>query len=358
MKKLIILFFIIFTVLIFAEEISYKEYYEKASIIDILNKVPPLKDEEEVEYRQKISLEIKSGLLKGKKKIIEHPVFKEKAYNLDIKKGDNVVVYIQEKEGLYDYTVIDNDKRGSMIFLVVLFFVFVVIFAKKKGVKAVFALVFTVACIFYGFIPFIKKGYPPIITSIILCFIVSIVSIFLITGKTRKTKTAIIGTVGGTIVSGIFSLIFVNKMRLTGYGETEVLYAANLLKHINLKQLISAGIIIGSIGAVMDVAISISSAIEEIKLTNPDITRKKLFVSGMNIGRDIIGTMVNTLILAYIGSSLFTVLLFALQQSDFPMVRVLNFEFIAVEMVRAVCGSIGILFAVPITAYFGSGCKR
>ena len=129
-------------------------------------------------------------------------------------------------------------------------------------------------------------------------------------------------------------------MRLTGYVDVDAINNAQLLQNIDLKQLISAGILLGSLGAVMDVAMSVSSALYELKEHHQELSKYQLFKSGMNIGSDIIGTMVNTLILAYVGSSLFTIMLFMMQREYFPLIRILNYEFIAVEILRSLFGSI------------------
>ena len=143
-------------------------------------------------------------------------------------------------------------------------------------------------------------------------------------------------------------------MRLNGYLDPELLSSASILKNINLKEVIPAGVIIGSLGAVMDVAVSIASSINELHETDPDMSQKSMFKSVINIGTDIIGTMINTLILAYIASSVFTLLLVYAQAGEYPMARLLNFQDIAVEIMRSVCGSIGILISVPLTAYIGT----
>ncbi|HPW58946.1 MAG TPA: YibE/F family protein, partial [Candidatus Rifleibacterium sp.] len=124
--------------------------------------------------------------------------------------------------------------------------------------------------------------------------------------------------------------------------------------NIDLRGIMISGIIIGALGAVMDVAISIASSLLEISLANPAYDRQKLFASGMNIGRDIIGSMVNTLILAYTGASLTLILVFAMQKEDFPLIKIMNMEFICTEVVRSLAGLFGMVLAIPITALIAS----
>jgi len=354
MKKLLILItFLILNMLTFSNN---DEFYEKGKVLEILNKIKPTEDEIDIKYKLKTIIKIETGLEKGKKIIINHPIFKKEQYSVFYSQGDHVVLYASKINELseYEYNIIDLDKRGRLIFLGITFFILIFILGRFQGLKAILALTTTVFLIFYGFIPLLTKGYSPILLAVILSIISSLLTVFLIAGLKEKGKIALIGTSLGVILAGIISLIFVKCLHITGYTSLESIYSAEYFNGINVKQLVSAGIIIGSLGAIMDVAISIASSLEEIYKSNPEISRIQLFSSGMNIGKDIIGTMINTLILAYIGSSLFTVLLFMLQKQNFPIIRILNFEFIVTEILRAIAGSMGILIAVPFTSYFGA----
>lgn len=351
MKKFIILITIIFSTF----HVFASEKYEKGKILKILGKVDVSEEESEsVKYKLRTVVYIKSGNLKGKKIFINHSYSVEDAYNLYYKEGDMVLLLIEEENGIYDYTIVDIDKRGKLLSIFVILFVLVIILGKWKGVKAILALLSVILLVIYAFIPLISKGYSPILISILLSAVGSFITVICIAGISKKGITAFLGTVAGVAVSGILSMFYIKTMRLSGYSTLEILYAADLLSGVKIKELISAGVIIGSLGAVMDVAMSISSSMEEIKKNSCDLDEKKLFKSGINIGKDIIGTMVNTLILAYLGSSMATILLFSMQGSDFPLIRILNFEFIATEILRAVCGSIGILVSVPITSLIGA----
>ena len=157
------------------------------------------------------------------------------------------------------------------------------------------------------------------------------------------------------MVAGILSVIMDHLMKLTGYLDEETLYVSllNETNPIDLKAIIFAAIVIGAMGATMDVAMDITSALFEIKQKVPDISFWHLVQSGFTIGRDIMGTMANTLILAYIGSSLTTVLLYVSYQAS--LTQMLNRELIIVELLQSLCGSIGILCTIPITAFIAAG---
>jgi len=184
----------------------------------------------------------------------------------------------------------------------------------------------------------------------------------IVAGTNYKSYAAMIGTLGGVFIAGALSVLCAAVMRLSGLVGHESVYLQSISEQIDLRGILVCGIIIGALGAAMDISISISSSITEVKQANPKMSLKALYRAGINIGSDIIGTMTNTLILAYSGSSLTMMLLLAAQRSDFPLIRVMNFDFIASEVLRALAGSIGMLTAIPITAltaaYFNTRRKK
>ena len=252
------------------------------------------------------------------------------------------------------YYISDVDKRIEIYIMGIIFVALVLVIAKKNGLKALFALIVTVAFIVKVFIPAVFNGYSPILFAVITAIFSSLVTIYYTVGMNKKFFVSLFGVIGGVVVAGMLSYIFTYRMRLNGYLDPELLASASILKNINLKEVIPAGVIIGSLGAVMDVAVSIASSINELHITDPNMSPKAMFKSVINIGTDIIGTMINTLILAYIASSVFTLLLVYAQAGEYPIIRLLNFQDIAVEIMRSVCGSIGILISVPLTAYIGT----
>ena len=181
--------------------------------------------------------------------------------------------------------------------------------------------------------------------------IIIIVGTFILIGDKidKKIMTAAIGTFGGVLSAGIIAAIFNNLAKLTGAGEDAIQLSINMTTiTFNFRDLLFAGIIVSALGACMDVGMSIASSLDEIKMKNPDITWQELWKSGMNIGRDVIGTMTNTLILAYVGGSLTLILLF--MASNMSLLEILNKETIAEQVISALSGSMGVVFTVPITA--------
>ena len=346
MKRILFIVFLLLNLTTFSSDI-----YIKGKILSLLN-YEKIDGDDHLTGMKKFEVEILEGPKKGEKVIISHPIHIEKQYNIAIKSNDTVVLYLDiERDEFY---IVERDRRTHIFLLLGLFLGLTLLIARKQGAKAILSLGITGFLIFKFMIPRIILGQSPILIAVIILSISSIVTIFFMTGFNPKGVIAILGTLGGVIFAGLLSVAFSNLMGFTGYSTMESINYAHLIQKINLKELISAGVIIGSAGAIMDVSMSISSALSEVISHKPEITPKELYKSGMSIGRDIIGTMINTLILAYIGGALFTIIVLTIQQNDFPNIRVFNFEFVGVEFLRAFCGSIGILIAVPLTSILAS----
>ena len=233
------------------------------------------------------------------------------AYELD--EGDNVSVQIvEEADGSVTVTVLDIVRANYIIVMFALFLGSVLVIGGKKGFKAILGLLYTITLIYFVMIKGIFGGDNAIVNSIITTILI-IVGAFIIIGDglNKKILTAAIGTVGGVLSAGIMALIFNNLAKLTGAGEDAIQLSINMTATtFNFRHVLFAGILVSALGACMDVGMSIASSLDEIKMKNPEITWQELLKSGMNIGRDVIGTMTNTLILAYVGGSLTLILLF------------------------------------------------
>lgn len=360
MKKIII--FIMMCILFVSSyaKTNESEEYIKAKVISIEKNyiIDKEKLEEQVESVDLYTVKLLEGIENNKEIKIEFPIYKAKQYNLEIKVGDKVIIYktfdVRDNDTVVNYYISDVDKSFTIYFLFAFFIVLVLLVSKLNGLKAILALFASIFFILYLFIPAISAGVSPILFSVVSCIFASLVSVYSITGFSKKSLVSILGTVLGVALAGFLSYILTNKMRLTGYTDPELLSYGDLFVNIDLRELISAGVIIGSLGAILDVTISISSSINELYKINNNISFKELYNSSMKIGNDIIGTMINTLILAYIGSSLMSIVLIYIQRMNLSFIRIINYEEISVEILRSICGSIGIIVAVPITSFIGS----
>jgi uncharacterized membrane protein len=225
-----------------------------------------------------------------------------------------------------------------------------VIMGGKKGVKSIISLTITVGAVFGLLLPLIFEGNDPILTTIVVAAGITALTLTLIGGISVKTFAAIVGTTGGVIVAGIFAIIVGTTAYLTGFSGEEIqrlMYIPGQVK-FDCRGILFAGMIIGALGAVMDVGMSIASAVEEVKKAKPSLGAVSLTRAGMNVGKDIMGTMANTLILAYTGGAIPLMLVFMAYHT--PFIKIINLDSIATEVVRALAGSIGIVMAIPITS--------
>ncbi|MGI5075461.1 YibE/F family protein [Treponema vincentii] len=244
-----------------------------------------------------------------------------------------------------------NLKRDTHVFvLAALFFAALVMLGRGQGLKSALGLVFTCVLIVTVLIPALFAGFPPVPVSIVLVSLMTVVSFILISGFTRKTFAAIAGTVSGITIAGIISAIVSYFAQLSGVNMEGGEQLLNLAPDYNLQLdgLLFTSILIASLGAVMDVSMSIASSMQEILTANPRLTKRELFKSGLTVGKDITGTMSNTLILAFAGSSLPLVMMIWGYGMSFK--QFINIPRIVIEIMHGISGSIGIIAAVPCTA--------
>ncbi len=268
------------------------------------------------------------------------------AYAIEAKPGKEYLLNFDEVNG--QIYISDYYREKTVIGLVVLFCILVIIFGAFQGVKALISLTLTGLAIVYAFLPGIQAGYNPVALAILISIFATASTMILIAGFSKKALAATLGTTGGVTAAGLIAFGVIKLAPLSGLASTEshILLANSQGLDLNFQGILAAGILISSLGAAMDVAISIASSTQEIFEANFRQSRKELFAHAMNIGRDIMGTMTNTLILAYTGASIPLFILLA-QDSG---IRILNIEIIATELSSALIGSIGLLLAIPITA--------
>ncbi len=355
MKKIV---FILTVVLIFLSSLVYGEDYiepsdEKAIVIEA-SEPENREDLYQDIMVQMVTIEITSGKYKGDIREIENHLPDNAAYSILVEKGDKVIVMIEDYEDWYQVYISDYQRSDYIVYLLVLGVILVLVIGRIKGLKSILSLGLTISAVIYILLPQILKGANPIPVSIMISIGVTVITIFLVGGINSKGVSAILGTISGVIIAGAISYIVGNQAHLTGLSAEEATMLIYIPQQIefNFKNLLFSGIILGSLGAVMDVGMSISSSIEEIYKANNALSIRELFNSGMNVGRDIMGTMINTLILAYTGTSIPMLLLFMAHETS--MTKIINLDIIATEVVRSLSGSIGLILTIPITAFISS----
>lgn len=265
-------------------------------------------------------------------------------------KGDSVVVHMSVSGSSKNVSVYSKDRIAAVAAFVGIFLLLICIIGGKNGVKSVVGLVFTFVSIFMIYIPLIYRGFSPFWAAVIITIITTIVTMYLISGFTVKTICAIAGTVTGVLLAGLSAWLFGKVADIDGYNVSniETLSYVGQITNIQIGGLLFSGILIASLGAVMDVAMSVSSAICEIHDKVPQLGCLELFKSGMNVGRDMMGTMSNTLILAFVGSAVSELVIN--YAYNLPFRQIINSYNIGIEIMQGVSGSIGVILTVPAVA--------
>lgn len=314
-----------------------------------LSKDPYLEDVE-VGF-QKILVKIKSDDFTDNTYPIDNPI--SRLYNIKVQEGTKVIVGVFEKDGNIQMNLYSYDRSNMIYLLIAIFIASVVLIGGLKGIKSLIALFFTLMCCVYLMVPLMLRGVNPILAGILMSTLSIIVTLILVSGFNKKTLTAILGTVSGVIISGLIAYTFGHLSKLSGLNMSEAESLAYIAEDTGLKVrgIMFTGILVASLGAVMDIAMSISSSIFEIYKVNNKISFAELFKSAMNIGKDTIGTMTNTLILAFAGGSLSILIL--IFSANMPFNKMINLDLLGIEIIQGLSGSIGIVLAVPITAFIG-----
>lgn len=350
------------------ENVTQTEVVESIqTTIDTKGKIISAGEKKEIETGsikdivQEVTIKITEGEYKGEEYTTNYVL----SYDIDgkivaheLKEGDKVIVQLVEDEnGNVTATIQEIERYGYIVILFVLFLLSIILVGGKQGIKAILGLLVTILAIFFILIRGVYNGGNAIFLSIFTSMIIIVLTFFIIGGISKKIITAAIGTLGGVISSGIIATIFNYLAKMSGACEDAIQLSINMQTvNFDFRDLLFAGIIIASLGACMDVGMSIASSLDEIKNKTKTIEWKELFTSGMNIGRDVIGTMTNTLILAYVGGSITLILLFL--ACNMNLQEILNKEVIAQEIISAIAGSMGVVFTVPITSIVYSILNR
>lgn len=329
-------------------------FYEVGKVVGILENNVTVDEKTDGLWRGDMKLQIKILTGEHQGDVAEVTNYFSALYNVRVSQGDKVSIRIDEGDKGYQVSVYNYYRVLQLIGAILIFFALLVIIGGKKGAKSAVSLVFTMVCILWILLPLTLKGYSPLLVTILLILVCNFLTFFLIDGIQVKTIVAAIGSVCGVLVGAGFSIISQHVMSVSTYQmeEAENLLLITSSTNLKIEDLFLCGILIACMGAVMDVAMSISSSVAELHILNPQLTRWELFRSGMNIGRDAMGTMSNTLILAFAGNSLNMMVMIYSYKIGFQ--QLMNTDFIAIELIRSIAGSIGIICTVPIVALIAS----
>ena len=305
---------------------------------------------------QRLLVRVESGSLAGQEVVVEEGTVNLISQERLFRPGDRV--YLERTVGPEGdrFYISDFVRTGPLLWIGALFAGLVVLVGRGKGLRSLAGTLFSLVVIFAVILPLVLAGRDPVWVSIAGSIVLLAVSTYLVYGWTYKAHAAVAGMMLSLVLTGVLAWLFVGWSRLTGLSEEAGFLVMALGPGINLQGLVLGGIIIGSLGVLDDICVGQASAVFELVNANRDLGWRALFRSSLNIGRDHIAAMVNTLLLAYVGASMPLMLAFTIYQE--PIWRRINREPIAEEIVRTLVGSVGLILAVPITGLIASLLAR
>ena len=319
--------------------------FEKAKVVKILQ--DNLEENGTRVGEQKVRVRMLTGVRKGE----ELDITSSSGYlfGAACKPGMKVIVLQSVAGDSTVASVYTQDREGVIYIFALIYLLVLCLIGGKQGIKGCLGLVFTFFCVIFVYLPLVYLKYSPFWTAVFVCFITTLVTMYLIGGPTQKTCAATLGTLVGVILAGVSAWCFSKASGISGYNVSDIETLMTLwnTNRIQVGGLLFSGLLISCLGAVMDVAMSISSAIDEIYRQNLSLSRKELFKAGLRVGRDMMGTDSNTLILAFAGSSVSTLLLD--YSYNLPYQQIINSNNIGIAIMQGLAGSFGIVLSVPFT---------
>lgn len=296
--------------------------------------------------KQSVQVKVIRGMHKGQSFFIDNMLMGNPAFDINLKKGDRVVLHVEQSADSINYFIEDRERTSGLYFLSGLFIFLLLFVGKKKGLFSLISIFVTLGLIFLVMTPLILHGVNAIFATVLTCLLAALFAIYMVGGINFKSTSAVLGTTLSLAFAGILSMIVIKLSSLTGFTTEESMYLFSAHPKLSFVGVLASSMIIGALGAVMDIGMSIASTVNELFLSNKNMSISELFESGMNVGRDIIGTMANTLILAYLGGSLALVLL----ATNIDMQKFFNLNQVATEISSALVGSVSLVVCVPLTA--------
>ena len=300
--------------------------------------------------------EIKAKILKTGK-VVELDNELVNTHSIKVHKGSNVILIQNQNSGSTDdyyYSVYNYDRSIRIFVIIALFVIFLAVIAGVKGLKSAIALFISIYIILFFDVALLMNGYNNILVTIITVILCAVYSLVVLYGYSKMTLVNMISIGTSFLIAAIMVKIIGKVLYVSGHNmeNVETLILVGKTWGLRIENLLFSAVSIASLGASMDVSVSISSSLKEIKSLNTDLDSRKLFQSGMNIGKDIIGTMVNTLVFAFIGSSLVTIMVLISHGVSFN--QLVNSDFFSVEITKGLIGTVVVIIMVPVTSLFSS----
>lgn len=309
-----------------------------------------LNDDTVSQTKQTIQVRLLTGEFKGETVELDNMLTGNPYYDIKLKKNTKVILHAEDNGEGVEFSIEDIKRLGNLCWLSLLFCGLLIYVGRKKGFYSLISIGLTVLLITHALSPLILIGINPVLATILICIASTAATMYLVGGFNAKSTSAVIGAMLSLLFAGLLSYITMFTAHLTGFTEENSMFLYTAHPELDFIGITISTMILATLGAVMDVAMSIASTINEIYITDNTKTVKDLFISGMNVGRDIIGTMANTLILVYLGGSLPLLLL----AGNIDLQKFINLNQVVTETASALIGSIAIVICVPFTAVAAS----
>ena len=337
-----------------AEDIALTSDLLKATVHEASESICGYSISSEVEMCRNVTVVVQEGLESGSLVVLPEvntsfdPTFPQLAA------GDNVILGFDSVTNSYYYQ--DRDRMSSLWWLILLFAVTVICLARVRGLLALFAMGGTVLMLVKFIAPSVLDGNDPVLVCVVAAAAIAYFSLYFTHGLSRMTTVALAGTLIALGLTLGISWIFFELAKFSGYSSEEAFVLPFLAESLDVRGLLLGGTIIAALGALDDVTVTQAATVLELSARNNELSTRQLMISGLRVGREHIASTVNTLLLAYAGSSIPLLLLFAVSEQSLGDVA--NSELIAIELVRTLCGSIGLVAALPITTYLAALLMR
>lgn len=299
---------------------------------------------------QRCELEILDGLFQGRRaqgiNMLNGSLEQDKIFQ----SGDTAMVVISyQGDEILNVTMTDHYRLGLEAIMAAAFALLLILVAGRTGIRALASFVLTVLCLWKVLVPLYLRGFNPIWIGLAVTLFLTVLIIALVYGFDKRCLSAVSGSFLGILVTCVLGILFTDLFQIHGavmsYSES-LLYSG--YQHLNLTQIFMAAIFIGASGAIMDLSVDITSAVHEVVEKRPDLSWKEAARSGMNVGRSAMGTMTTTLLFAYSGGYVALLMVFMAQGT--PLDSILNYKYVAAELIHTVIGSFGLVTVAPFTA--------
>ena len=296
-----------------------------------------------------VSFELVAGPDSGRTVVLDFP---ESPSTPRFSEGETVVLGHYPQGGGVGYSFADRQRKPTLVWLAALFAVAVVVLGRLRGAAALGGLAASIAVLLYFALPAIIDGRDPVAVAVVAASAISFFALYLAHGFRPMTTVALLGTLTSLGLTAVLATVFVELAKFSGFSTEEAIFLQGTGGEVDLQGLILAGVIIGALGALDDMTVTQAAAVWELHAADPLMSGRRLLAAGLRIGRDHVASTVNTLVLAYVGASMPLMLLFVLSRQ--ALTDVANSEVVAIEIVRTLVGSIGLVASVPLTTWLAT----